>query len=133
MKKGTIVAFLFLLVLSCQADKKFRTLSVEDFSSYISEDSVQLVDVRTLEEFEGGHLKDAILMDVKGDSFENLANSQLDKKQKVAVYCRSGKRSAEASQKLIDLGFEQVVDLDGGYSEWTNQKKPIAMFDIVEQ
>jgi rhodanese-related sulfurtransferase len=54
---------------------------------------------------------------VNGESFESDIQ-KLDKKQPVYVYCRSGARSQKAAEKMIALGFTQVIDLEGGYLSW---------------
>lgn len=51
------------------------------------------------------------------DSFESEIQ-KLDKSKPVYVYCRSGMRSQKAAQKMIELGFTQVIDLEGGYLSW---------------
>lgn len=82
--------------------------------------SHQLVDVRTAEEFQAGHLKNAQNICVTDDDFkENIA--KLDKDKPVYLYCRSGKRSATAAKILKDLGFKEIYDMEGGYLNWESQ------------
>jgi len=75
-----------------------------------------LLDVRELSEFEEGHIPGATLMPLNtlGD---RAPLEILDKDTQIIVYCRSGRRSAEAVQLLIDLGFRNVFDL-GGILDW---------------
>lgn len=83
-------------------------------------DSSQLVDVRTLEEFREGHLKNAHNICVTdGDFEENIL--KLDKEKPIYLYCRSGKRSARAAKMLKDLGFKEIYDMEGGYLNWESQ------------
>ena len=84
-----------------------------------------MADVRRPEEFKEGHLDSAVLINVQESDFMVKAKSLLDKSRPVAVYCRSGKRSKEAANKLADAGFK-VYDLDSGYLGWiayNNSKK----------
>ena len=69
-----------------------------------------IIDVRTAEEFEAGHLEGAINIDVESGDFDQLV-SELDLNGEYQLYCRSGRRSAIATQKMQDLGFTSVTDL----------------------
>jgi rhodanese-related sulfurtransferase len=77
------------------------------------------------EEYEEGHIADALLVDFYSYNFEEQATAKLSKEKAVAVYCRSGRRSASAAQKLVKLGYE-VIHLDGGILAWQRAKMPIA-------
>ena len=85
--------------------------------------TVQLVDVRTAEEYSAGHIPGALNIDVLKDDFVHVATLRLAKDRRVAVYCRSGKRSLKAAQLLVKQGF-QVVNLKGGWLEWTANRLP---------
>lgn len=82
---------------------------------------VQLVDVRRPEEFAAGHIEGAINYNFLGPDF-NKEVVQLDKNKPVLLYCRSGRRSGAASQKLQDMGFKEIYDLQGGYLNWTKEQ-----------
>jgi rhodanese-related sulfurtransferase len=133
------VITLLLLVLmgnmaSCQnAGKKLPdgttsvsvTVSADDFQKKISSlKEVQLVDVRTPEEYREGHIKNSLNINVQGSSFEAEV-AKLDRKRPVMVYCRSGGRSASAQRMLIDMGFAEVINLDGGIRGWQSAGKPV--------
>ena len=75
----------------------------------LSGDAV-IIDVRTAQEYSGGHLDGAVLLDVSNGDLD-AAIASLDPSVEYAVYCRSGNRSAQAAQKLRDAGFERVIDL----------------------
>lgn len=97
---------------------KFEVLSPADFKAAISKKKVQLVDVRTAREYNGGHIGKAINIDFfQGSSFKQ-AFEKLDKSKPVYLYCRSGARSRKAAQKALDMGFEMIYDLKGGYMAW---------------
>lgn len=83
------------------------------------ETNAQLLDVRTPDEYNGGHLKDAQNIDWRGTEFEQKAEN-LDFNRPVFVYCLSGGRSASAAAKLSKMGFKQVYDLQGGIMAWKN-------------
>jgi rhodanese-related sulfurtransferase len=102
---------------------KTLTIDNDEFEKIIAnKDSVVLVDVRTQEEYDEGHLEGALLMDVKKDSFRSECLSKLDRSKRIAVYCRSGFRSKTAAHILNEAGFD-VVNLKAGYNGWTEAGK----------
>ena len=107
----------FFLIVQKPASDNFRSVSTAEFSEIIGSRDVQLVDVRTAEEFAEGHLIGAVNIDFKNRNFIEQACAQLEKDRVVAVYCRSGKRSANAAAQLADKGYE-VVNLLGGIIQW---------------
>lgn len=80
----------------------------------------QLVDVRTTKEFSEGHIDHAMLIDVNQPDFMERAEKLLDKKRPVAIYCRSGRRSAHAARLLCKKGY-RVTNLLGGFIDWKEQ------------
>lgn len=110
--------------MNAQNNSHYTNMDVEQFANYIANDSVQLVDVRTPEEYAAGHIENAKNIDVYNPEFINVATKTLDKSRPVAVYCRSGKRSADAAQKLTGKGYK-VTNLMGGIMAWTGENKPI--------
>ena len=82
-----------------------------------STSNLTLVDVRTPEEYAGGHLPNSINIDWNGDQF-NAATEKLDKSKPVFVYCMSGGRSHNAAQDLQKRGFKNVTELKGGILKW---------------
>lgn len=90
----------------------------KEFATTIAKPKVQLVDARTAAEYAQGHIKNAVNIDVNSADFNKLAGSSLSKKNPVAVYCRSGKRSKNAANRLTGLGFSPVYDLDKGLLNW---------------
>lgn len=79
--------------------------------------SLQLIDVRTPQEYKSGYIQPAKNIDVHSSNFIEKM-SKLDKSKPVYVYCRSGMRSNKASKQLVKAGFEEVLDLKGGYMAW---------------
>jgi len=100
-------------------------LSPNEFNSRIhATTQIQLIDVRTAEEFAEGHLEGAVNMDYNDDSF-NEQVSALTKTMAVYVYCRSGRRSAAAADQMKELGFLEVHDMDGGILAWREGSLPV--------
>ena len=104
------------------AQNPYTDVDVNRFEQIIKSDSVQLVDVRKLDEFTEGHIPGAIHIDVLTPSFLSNALAKFDKKYPCAVYCRSGKRSAMAAALLAKEGYT-VTNLSGGIIAWTEAKK----------
>ena len=97
-------------------------LSIADFNTKIKEiPNVQLVDVRTPQEYEGGHIEGSKNINVNDDNFEAMIQQSMKKDQPVLVYCQAGSRSARASKQLKEMGFKEIYDLKGGYSAWSEQ------------
>jgi len=78
---------------------------------------ILLIDVRTPEEFASGHLENAVNMNYFDNDFAAQLKT-LDKNKAVYLYCKSGRRSANAAEKLEDMGFVKIYDLEGGISNW---------------
>ncbi|MBB5353646.1 rhodanese-related sulfurtransferase [Haloferula luteola] len=87
----------------------------------------QILDVRTAEEWQEGHLDHALHADIQRDDFVAIAKAQLDPEKPVVIYCKSGKRSARASNRLEEAGFQQVIDLKGGMTAWLQAGKPVVV------
>ncbi len=83
-----------------------------------------VLDVRTPEEFAEGHLDGAIMIDFYGADFTDRL-AELDRDRPYLLYCRSGNRSSQARQIMIDLGFTDVADIDGGILAWTQAGLPL--------
>lgn len=101
-----------------------NTLSAIEFSEKISEfPNAIIIDVRTPEEFADGHIKNAININWRGDTFVKQV-SEIDPTKPVFVYCLSGGRSAAAAEKMRESGFNQVYELDGGMMKWRAADMP---------
>lgn len=87
-------------------------------------EKVTIVDVRRPEEYKEGHLKNSILLTL--DKIDAKALQTLhDKDQLLYVYCRTGKRSAQAAAQLQQIGYTNVHSMDGGIVAWQNSGFPI--------
>jgi len=108
---------------TAKAEGQIQTINAEQFNKLLVLDEIQLVDVRTPEEFQTGHIKDAQNIDYNNEGFKSNISS-LDKSKPVLVYCRSGKRSASAAEIMKELGFTKIVSLDGGMIAWEAANLP---------
>jgi rhodanese-related sulfurtransferase len=76
-----------------------------------------ILDVRTLEEYNSGHIENASMLDFYDESFEDDLD-QLDKNKTYLVYCRTANRSARAVDIMVELGFTDVYNMLGGIVKW---------------
>ena len=118
-----ILTLLLIAVTGCigqdaeDVPLNFIDVNVSQAKEMIDSGEFFLLDVRTQGEYNEGHINGSTLIPVE------LIESKLDeipKDEKILVYCRSGRRSAQASQILVDNGFKQVYNMKGGIIEWTN-------------
>lgn len=98
--------------------EQVKSLKAVEFKTVVADKNAQLVDVRTSEEYRGGTIGNAMLIDVSSPDFAVLATKKLDKSRPVAVFCRSGMRSAQAARMLVQMGFEEIYNLKGGIITW---------------
>ena len=108
-----------MLFISCQAQTEFKSVDIDEFKTEISKSDVQLVDVRTAKEYSEGHIPGAMNIDVNAPDFEEKIKV-LDKKENVAIYCRSGRRSKLAANKLTAAGYK-VIELNTGFLSWDGE------------
>lgn len=109
-------------VSTTQPASAIYNYTVPEFAKLLENSDVQLVDVRTPQEYASGHIDKAMLIDVKADNFITQAEKMLDPKKPVAVYCRSGGRSAKAADLLLKKGFT-VYNLKGGYTAYEAEQQ----------
>lgn len=96
---------------------EYHKISAEDAKKRMdSGDDIIILDVRTQDEYEAGHIPGAILL-----PNETIGTGKPDKlpdtEQEILVYCRSGSRSAQAAKKLVEAGYTQIYDF-GGIIDW---------------
>lgn len=106
----------------CQLN--YENTDPEGFAQLIAKPDVVVLDVRTSEEFNEGHIGNALNIDVKQSDFMEKAKVTLPNDKTIAVYCRSGKRSANAADQLASEGYK-VVNLVGGIIAWKNGGRPV--------
>ena len=122
--KNILTSLLALLGLAACSQQSFENVNVNKFAELIADPDVVLLDVRTQSEFDEGHLANALNIDVRQSDFVEQAKSTLPADKTIAVYCRSGKRSAHAARLLAVKGYK-VVNLGGGIMAWKEAGMPI--------
>ena len=95
----------------------YRKISVKEARDMIKAGGVRIIDVREPSEFAEGHVPDAELLPLGDISKAEPSSVLTDKDEVLLVYCRSGRRSAEAAKKLVAYGYTQVYDF-GGILDW---------------
>ncbi|GGG54978.1 rhodanese-like domain-containing protein [Bizionia arctica] len=122
MKRFIFSILLLVVVLGCKdpGNKNITVVTAEEMQAILDLDEVQLVDVRTPEEYSAGFIKSAQNIDFLSDTFEEDI-LKLDKSKPVILYCQSGGRSAKCSKKLVEAGFIKVYDLQGGITQWKHK------------
>lgn len=121
------IVLLFLAFASFQVscsnkNQKVHVVSTEVYKEIINDTSLTLIDVRTPEEFEKGALPGAINIDYFDEENFYKAYDAFDRKEPIYLYCRTGNRSLKTAEKLIEMGFEEIYDMEGGYVQWTKDQ-----------
>ena len=115
MKKILVVLICMLLLCGCGNKEeevevaKVNKISCNDINTV---ENAVLIDVRTVEEFNEGHLDNAINVSSTVIKF-NIKAHVTDLETPIIVYCRSGRRSAESADILVNLGYKNVYDMGG--------------------
>ena len=124
MKKILTCLLAALGLTSACGQDNFENTDVQGFTELVADSNVVVLDVRTVAEFTEGHIERAILIDQGQSDFVEKAKATLPIDKKIAVYCRSGRRSANAAGKLADIGYK-CVNLKGGIIAWKDAGKPV--------
>lgn len=115
-----LVAVLTIFVTGCSKGTETQTYESitgeEALARMETETEYVILDVRTPEEYNEGHIPDAINIPV--ETITEQPAELDDTEQLIFVYCRSGNRSKQASEKLVELGFSNIVEI-GGLNTWT--------------
>ena len=121
-----LLSFLFI---SChgQTSNAVNTIDAKLFAEKLkTNENPQLLDVRTQEEYSVEHIDNAKNVNWNGDDFVAKVNSY-DKSKPIFVYCKVGGRSAQAANKLAELGFKEIYNLNGGIMKWNAENNANAM------
>ena len=123
--KKFVTSILAILGLATACERLgYENADVNTFASRIAEPDVVLLDVRTAEEYADGHIQCAINIDVKQSDFIEKAKSILPTDKTIAVYCRGGRRSVTAAEKLVAEKYK-VMNLEGGIMAWKEADMPV--------
>lgn len=120
-----VVLSLFLYSLYKEQSKAYQNVSVDQLTRLVNQQNAQVIDVRSKEEFDQGHIVNAVNLPMDEITSGKAKFDKL-KKKPVVVYCQIGKISLAASQQLTDAGFEQVFNLKGGINAWLSDKLPLS-------
>ena len=113
-----IIFFSLLLVYSCQIFESTEISVISDAQFIeIQDTDYILVDVRTTEEYELGHIQDALNFDYYSESFQNDILT-LDKSSSIVLYCRTQNRSTKTANYLKENGYKEIAVLEGGITSW---------------
>ena len=132
MSNSLSLRFLIALIImmshfTVQADPTISEhIDIHQFSNLMSEksDNTKIIDVRTLGEFQTGHLSDAILIDFYAKNFVERVK-KLDKDATYLLYCRTGNRSGQTLKLMRNLGFKAAYNMKGGMNKWAAAKYPV--------
>lgn len=108
--------------VSAFAQTKHKLVAAERVDKVIKKKNLQVLDVRTPEEVQEGHLPGAINIDFKSADFKSKLNA-LPKDESYLVYCRSGVRSGKAVEMMKSLGFKRVYELEGGITAYRSKEE----------
>jgi rhodanese-related sulfurtransferase len=122
MKKFFTISIISLCLYSCHAQKP-TVLPTAEFATGIKNNNIQLLDVRTKEEYQQAHIANSLQANWNDDAEFLKRSSALSKEKPVYVYCLSGGRSAAAASSLRKRGYI-VLELQGGINAWKNAKMP---------
>lgn len=125
----SLLLLLSFLFISChgQTSNSVNTIDAKLFAEKLkTNENPQLLDVRTPEEYSVEHIGNAKNVNWNGDDFVAKVNSY-DKTKPIFVYCKVGGRSAQAANKLAELGFKEIYNLNGGIMKWNAENNANAM------
>ena len=130
MKKIITCILATLGLTSACGQQRFENVDVRDFAELMARQDVVVLDVRTADEFKEGHLEGAVNIDQSQNDFMEKVKATLSADKTIAVYCRSGRRSANAAGRLAEAGYK-AVNLKGGILAWKDAKMPVTT-DLYE-
>lgn len=119
---------IFAIFAGCVSDTKpseksrYTDISAKQGKEMIDRKEVFILDVRTPEEYASGHIRGSTLLAIQDIQEPQLGEKlkQIPKDGKILVYCRSGRRSTQASEILVENGYSEVYNMKGGILEWMN-------------
>ena len=126
--KKILTLLLAVLGLNTACSQNYENYDVKEFAKLIADSNVVILDVRKADEFAEGHIKGAVLIDQFQNDFVEQAQAKLPKDKIIAIYCRSGRRSASAAGKMADIGYK-CVNLKGGILAWKDANMPVVICD----
>lgn len=119
MKKLFALVMLIIFCFSCNQKTydEVELVSPEEMQELMKMENAQLIDIRTPKEYKSGYIDGFQNIDYMSESFDEDID-KLDKNRPVLLYCKSGRRTAKCSAKLVEKGFVKIYDLKGGITQW---------------
>jgi rhodanese-related sulfurtransferase len=115
-----------------EARQKIKEMTVQEVYAYLQAGNRPvLLDVRGLDEWERGHLEGAVHIP-RGELETRVETEVADKSQEVIVICAGGVRSLLAGETLLNLGYNQVISMEGGYGDWEDAHLPAEIPPLPE-
>ena len=132
MKQSRLLVAVWVLLVACgwapaQTTKPadVKPVDIEKFDKMRQEKGVVVLDVRTPQEFQAGHVPGAVNVDIANlEKFKSTVGA-LDKSKTYVVHCARGVRSARATKLMSPMGFGNLFDYHGGFEEWKKSGKPV--------
>ena len=125
MKKILTCLMAMLGLNSACGQQNFENIDVQGFAELMADTNhVVVLDVRTVDEFKEGHIEGAVNIDQAQGDFVGQVKTAMSTDKTIAVYCRSGRRSANAAGKLAAEGYK-CVNLKGGIIAWKGANMPV--------
>jgi rhodanese-related sulfurtransferase len=116
LKKSSFLFLGMLIFLTACSSAGYKNVSTEEAKQLIDNNEVIVLDVRTPDEFQGGHIPNSTLIPLQ--ELENRL-TELNKGESYLVVCRSGNRSTKASEILTGNGFSKIYNMTGGMNNWS--------------
>jgi thioredoxin len=126
--KYFLSAFLFMITACSLNGQQANAINPDAFLKAISAGKIQVLDVRTADEYKSGHINNALQANWLDKNEFNDRTSHLDKNKTVYIYCLSGGRSGAAAEVLRTKGYN-VINLEGGINAWKRESKPLVGVD----
>ncbi len=111
--------------VAAEAKAQIKEIQMDTLSDWLTaQEDILLVDVRTKAEYDAAHLQGATWVP-RGRLEVDMPKVTSDPNQKIVVYCRTGGRAALGAIALEDIGYQNVVSLDGGFKSWVEAGRPV--------
>jgi phage shock protein E len=120
---GVVVGWFGVAGATAQATRPVKQIDIDQFDKLRQEKNNVVLDVRTAQEFNQGHVPGAVNIDISDPQFKKKVEA-LDKSKTYLVHCAKGVRSARAAKIMSPLGFD-LLDYHGGFDEWKKSGKPV--------
>ncbi|HKH60899.1 MAG TPA: thioredoxin domain-containing protein [Flavitalea sp.] len=132
-KRRWLALSISLFFIAATSGQEKPVLSAAEFHQQIKRAGIQLLDVRTAQEYSAGHIQHSFLADWTSQEQFQQRVQYLDKTKPLYVYCGSGVRSSNAAKWLRANGFQQVFELQNGIIGWKKNKNPLETETLTRQ